>query len=242
MPTSLPLPVAIRIVHWNKFAPQSPLATYTPPLEPRCPSLSTFSSPFFHSRAAVTLMHASGLQRKVRMAPAFLRGPYNRYTLLPSTSRSKLETYNAPLYQLQITGTLGDVSSSDSRQGKLASGPLRLNCSSLSGTIKPRHHGTPTASTHMMSISLPPETPGTPFSHMEYQTQSRFPWPSARIVQQSPLARQRMGFRIGTTMWNENNTIYRPRSTGQNASRAGGLNRLLKPSGRSMSGLESELK
>ena len=234
MPTSLPLPVAIRnIVHWNKFAPQSPLATYTPPLESRCSSLSTFSSPFFHSRAAVTLMHASGLQHKVRMAQPLhfykVRITDIFYYHQPAGQNSKR---TMPPLQFQITGTLGDVSSSDSCQVKLASGPLCLNCLSLSSTIKPRHHRTPMASTHLMSISLPPETPETPSSHMEYQTQSRIPWPSARIVQQSPLARQRMGFRIGTMMWNENNTIYRPRLTGQNASRAGGLNRLLKPSGR----------
>ena len=64
MPTGL-LPGAIRIVQWNKFAPQSLLVIYTPLLESRGPALSTLSSPFFHSRATVK---ACFLQRKVRVA------------------------------------------------------------------------------------------------------------------------------------------------------------------------------
>ena len=138
--------------------------------------------------------------------------------------------------------TPGIVSSSDSRQGKLAPRPLRLHGSSLSGTIEPRNQGTPMASTRLMSTSLPPGTPRRPPIHMEHQTQSRIPQPSAQIMRQGPLAQQRMGFRIGTTMWNTNNARSGPSSTIQNASRVAGLNGLLKPSGRSMSGLGSELK
>ena len=89
MATSL-LPGAIRIVHWNKFAPQSFLVIYTPPLESCCPALFTLSGPFFHSRATI---RAYFLQRT---APAFLQGPYNRHILVLSTSRSNLETFNAP--------------------------------------------------------------------------------------------------------------------------------------------------
>ena len=129
--------------------------------------------------------------------------------------------------------SLGIVSSSDSRQGKLAPGPLRLNRSSLSGAIEPHHQGIPTASTHLMSTSLPPGTPRRPCSHMENQAQSRIPRPSAQIMRQGPLAQQRTGFRIGTTMWNTNDATSGSSSNGQNASRVAGLNGLLKPSGRS---------
>ena len=65
IPTSLPLPVATRIVHWKKFAPQSLLVIYAPPMESHGLVLSTLSSLFFHSRAAVK---ARILQCKVRVA------------------------------------------------------------------------------------------------------------------------------------------------------------------------------
>ena len=243
MPTSLLLPGVIRIVHWNRFTPRSLLVIYTPPLKSRGPALSTFSNPFFHSRAAVK---ACFLQCKVRVAWPLhfyeVRITEILYYHQPAGQNSKRAMPPPPTPNHRPSQTLGIVSSSDSRQGQLAPGPLRLNRSSLSGASEPRHQGTPTVSTRMMSTSLPPGTPRRPPSHMEHQTQSRIPRPSAQIMRQGPLAQRRMGFRIGTTMWNTNDATSGPSSTGQNASRIAGLNGLLKPSGRSMSGLGSELK
>lgn len=135
--------------------------------------------------------------------------------------------------------TLGILSASDR---KLAPGPLHLNRSSLSNAIEQRHQRTPSASAHLMSTPLPPGTARRPPSHMGCQTQSRIPRPLPQIMRQSPPAQQRMGFRTGTTMWNTSDATNEPSSAGRTASRAAGLNGLLKPSRRSMSGLGSELK
>ena len=138
--------------------------------------------------------------------------------------------------------TLGILSASDPRQGKLAPGPLHLNRSSVSNAIEPRHQRTPSASEHPMSTPLPPGAPRRPPSHVGYQAQSRIPRPLPHIMRQSPPVQQRMGFRTGTTMWNTSEATNEPNSTGRTASRAAGLNGLLKPNGRSMSRLGSELK
>ena len=124
------------------------------------------------------------------MLPPTWHGPriftrsISRTYYIPINHQVKLETYNAPSTAPihRPPETLGIVSSSDSRQGKFTPGPLRLNHSSLSGTIELRHQGTSMASTHLMLTSLPPETPRRPPSHMERQVQSRIPWPSAQVM------------------------------------------------------------
>ena len=138
--------------------------------------------------------------------------------------------------------TLGIASASGSRQGKLAPLPLPVNRSSLFSAIEPRHQGTPAISTRTMSTRFPPGIHNRPPIHTEHQMQSRIPRPSAQIMQQSPVPQKRMGLRTGTAIGSTNGTTQGLSPTGQTGSRVAGLNALLKPSGRSMSGLGSALK
>lgn len=138
--------------------------------------------------------------------------------------------------------TLGIVSSSGSRQGKFAPLPLPVNRSSLFSAIEQPHQGTPAVSTRTMPTRFPPGIHNRTPLHMEHQMQSRIPRPSAQIMRQSPMPQTRMGLRTGTAVGNTNGTTQGLGSTGQTGSRVAGLNALLKPSGRSMSGLGSAHK
>lgn len=128
------------------------------------------------------------------------------------------------------TQTLGIASASGSRQRKFTPAPFSLNHPSLSGVTEPPHQGASAVTTFPMT-PLPPGTPRRPPSHMEHQTQSGIPRPSAQFTRQNMLPQQRMGFRTGTTMGSTTGPTQGLSSVGQAAPRVAGLNRLPKPNG-----------